>query len=212
MGDTENLHIGIIGLIGAGKTTLCQKLADELGLPAFFEPVAQNPYLEAFYEDMAKHSFAMQVYLLNERFRQHQHIIWQNKGGVQDRTIYEDSIFAGMLTASGLMDPRDYQTYLALFANMSRFMRHPNVIVMLDVAPEVSLARIRERGRECEKGITLEYLQKLHAGYEAFVRDISRSIPVIRVDWNTFMDEGEMARHIVEEYRTIQTVHVLKRE
>ncbi len=35
-----------------------------------------------------------QVYLLNRRFQQHQQIIWQGKGGVQDRTIYEDSVFA----------------------------------------------------------------------------------------------------------------------
>ena len=36
----------------------------------------------------------VQVYLLNRRFQQHQQIIWQGRGGVQDRTIYEDTIFA----------------------------------------------------------------------------------------------------------------------
>ena len=34
------------------------------------------------------------MYLLNRRFQQHQQIIWQGCGGVQDRTIYEDSVFA----------------------------------------------------------------------------------------------------------------------
>lgn len=211
-GATEPLHIGIIGLIGAGKTTLCTKLAAALGLPAFFEPVAENPYLAPFYADMAAHSFALQVFLLNKRFGQHQHIIWQGKGGVQDRTPYEDAIFAKMLMESGLMTPRDYQTYKELFANMSRFMCHPNVIVMLDVSPEVSLERIRARGRACEKTISIEYLRNLHKGYEDFVADISRSIPVIRVNWDTFMDEEELAARIVSEFQKIQTVHVLKRE
>jgi deoxyadenosine kinase len=81
-----------------------------------------NAYMAAFYKDMARYSFPLQIYLLNKRFRQHQQIIWQGKGGVQDRTIYEDSIFARMLCDSGLMDQRDYETYCELFSNMANFM------------------------------------------------------------------------------------------
>lgn len=40
------------------------------------------------------HVLFRQVFLLNRRFQQHQQIIWQGRGGVQDRTIYEDSVFA----------------------------------------------------------------------------------------------------------------------
>ena len=63
-----------------------------------------------------------QVYLLNRRFQQHQQIIWQGRGGVQDRTIYEDSVFAKVLKDSGMMEEREYQTYRSLFSNMSNFM------------------------------------------------------------------------------------------
>lgn len=35
-------------------------------------------------------------------------------GGVQDRTIYEDSVFARMLNKAGLIDDRDYRTYASL--------------------------------------------------------------------------------------------------
>ncbi len=70
----------------------------------------------------------MQVYLLNKRFKQQQEIIWQGKGGIQDRSIYEDSIFAKMLRDSGLMDERDYATYVSLFQHMSNFMKKPNII------------------------------------------------------------------------------------
>lgn len=67
------------------------------------------------------------------------------KGGVQDRTIYEDSVFARMLRDSGMMEDRDYQTYVELFSNMSNFMKKPNVIVHLDVTPEESYSRIVQR-------------------------------------------------------------------
>ena len=82
-------------------------------------------------------------------------------GGVQDRTIYEDSVFARMLRDANLMDERDYRTYVDLFSNMSNFMyvgpdlmfdvsdfgcrKKPNVIVHLDVTPDESFERIKQR-------------------------------------------------------------------
>ena len=119
---------------------------------------------------------------------------------MQDRTIYEDSIFAKMLAASGLMDERDYRTYSTLFRNMSNFMCKPNVIVYLDVSPEESLGRIHRRGRDIEQDIRIEYLRALYDGYEEFVDDISRVTPLIRVDYERFPTVEEMAEVIRSEY------------
>ena len=46
-------------------------------------------------------------------------------------------VFARMLRNAGLMEERDYQTYVSLFQNMSNFMKKPNIIVHLDVSPAV---------------------------------------------------------------------------
>ena len=96
-GEFGNIFIGIAGMIGAGKSTLAAALGQHLGIDTYYEPVADNEYLADFYQDTARYSFAMQVYLLNRRFQQHQEIIWRGRSAVQDRTIYEDSIFAKML-------------------------------------------------------------------------------------------------------------------
>ncbi|HSN26432.1 MAG TPA: deoxynucleoside kinase, partial [Kofleriaceae bacterium] len=146
------------------------------------------------------YSFAMQVYLLNRRFQQHQEIIWRGKSAVQDRTIYEDSIFAKMLAKTGLMDERDYRTYVDLFRNMSNFMCKPSVIVYLDVSPESSAERIRVRSRDVESKIPIEYLQALHEGYQEFIANISKVIPVIRIDYERFATAEEMAEVIKREY------------
>eukprot|EP00823_Brevimastigomonas_motovehiculus_P005554 TRINITY_DN4129_c0_g1_i1.p1 TRINITY_DN4129_c0_g1~~TRINITY_DN4129_c0_g1_i1.p1 ORF type:complete len:319 (+),score=98.62 TRINITY_DN4129_c0_g1_i1:49-1005(+) len=199
----ENVYIGISGLIGAGKSTLAAALGKKLHLPVYYEPVKDNIYLADFYKDLAKYAFAMQVYLLNQRFKQQQVIIWQGKGGVQDRTIYEDSVFAKMLVDSGLMEKRDYQTYLELFQHMSNFMKKPNIIVHLDVSPEESLRRIKTRSRGCETGISLEYLKNLHQAYEVFLKDISRIIPVIKVNYEKFRTVDEMADAIAEQYNAM---------
>ena len=196
----QDLFIGIAGLIGAGKTTLATALGEHLKLPVYYEPVADNEYLADFYRDTAKYAFATQIYLLNRRFQQHQEIIWRGGGGVQDRTIYEDAVFAKTLVDQGLLDERDYRTYLDLFRHMSHFMCRPNVIVYLDLSPESSMQRIQERNRGVESGIELAYLQALYREYERFIAEISRTVPVIRVNWEQYRDVEEMAAVIEREY------------
>lgn len=196
----QDLFIGIAGLIGAGKTTLAVALGEHLDLPVYFEPVDDNEYLADFYADTAKYAFATQIYLLNRRFQQHQEIIWRGGGGIQDRTIYEDAVFAKTLVDQGLMDARDYETYLSLFKHMSNFMCRPNVIVYLDLTVENSMARIKERNRGVESGISREYLEALRREYEAFIATISKTVPVIRVSWDEYRTPEEMASVIEREY------------
>ena len=56
------------------------------------------------------------------------------------------------------------------------------------------------RNRGVESGITLEYLTALYDEYEIFLQDISRTVPVIRVDWDHFRTADEMAEMIEREY------------
>jgi len=196
----DRLFIGIAGMIGAGKSTLATALGKHLDIDVYYEPVKDNEYLEDFYRDTARYSFATQIYLLNRRFQQHQEIIWKGRSAVQDRTIYEDSVFAKMLVGLGLMEERDYRTYQSLFEHMSNFMCRPNVIVYLDVSPERSMERIKRRSRGVESGISMEYLKALYQGYEEFIADISRLTPVIRVDYDRFRSVEEMANVIQQEY------------
>ena len=203
---SEDNFIGISGLIGAGKTTLAKALGKVLNLPVYYEPVIENEYLEDFYRDMKRYSFSFQIYLLNCRFRQHQQVLWNGTGGIQDRTLYEDSIFAKVLYEEGNMEEREYKTYLNLFKSMSNFMKKNTLIIHLDCKPEESLERIKKRARGCETGITLEYLNKLYKGYEDFIKEISKVIPVLRVNYSRFKSAEEMAEIIKKEYESMQNV------
>ncbi len=194
------MFIGIAGIIGAGKTTLTRHLSEHLGYEAFYEPVKENVYLSDFYEDMGRWGAMMQIYLLSKRFEQHQKIVWgPGKGAVQDRTIYEDTIFARMLHEAGFIDDRDYGTYVEHFNVMKRFLLYPDVLLYLRVNPETSMKRIEERGRAAEGGITLDYMEKLHQGYENFASEMGRYTRVLTLDWNEYLEPGEVARLVEEE-------------
>jgi deoxyadenosine/deoxycytidine kinase len=88
-------HVAIAGNIGAGKTTLCSKLARHFGWDTHFESTDDNPYLADFYHDMQRWSFNLQIYFLNNRYQQVLKILQGDRTVIQDRTIYEDAfIFA----------------------------------------------------------------------------------------------------------------------
>ena len=210
MSDTKPLFISIAGIIGAGKSTLAQQLAQTFGLPIYYEPVLENAYLADFYRDMSRYAFSMQIHLLTRRFEQHQQILWSGKGGVQDRTIYEDGIFASLLHSRGHIHSRDYETYLTLSRQMYRFMAAPDLIVYLDVSAEEALRRVRARERDCESGMSLDYLIALRDGYERFIRDIAKTVPVLRVDWSTYQDVDRVAQRIKEEYDAMSMVREVK--
>ena len=86
-----------------------------LDLPVYYEPVQDNAYLADLYRDTKRHSLCHLIYLLKQQaFQQHQEIIWRGGGGVQDRTIYEDSVFAKMLVKFDLMEERDHEFTFSL--------------------------------------------------------------------------------------------------
>ena len=104
------------------------------------------------------------------------------------------------------MTERDYHTYLDLFRNMSNFMRHPNLLVYLDVTPEQALERIKQRSRGCEVSMSLEYLRDLYNEYNQLIDDISKRIPVIKVKWDQFRSADEVAVHVLHEFKKIKRI------
>jgi deoxyadenosine kinase len=107
---------------------------------------------------------------------------------------------------NGNMEPRDYKTYVSLFQNMSKFMKHNTMIIHLNVSPEESLKRIKLRSRDCESSISLEYLKKLYKGYEEWLQQISKIIPVIKVDWSEYKTMDEVLDKVMDAYNKIHNI------
>jgi deoxyadenosine/deoxycytidine kinase len=181
-------YVVIAGNIGAGKSTLVRMLCERLGWRAYFEPVAENPYLEDFYGDMRRWAFHSQVFFLTHRVRSHRALMDDPHPVVQDRSLYEDAeIFARNLYLQGWMSEREWGTYEELYRTFTSLLPPPDLVVYLRASVGTLQRRIALRGRTFEAGIRDEYLESLGALYEEWVRAFTLApvlvVPADRLDF-----------------------------
>ena len=194
------MHIAVTGNIGAGKTTLTTMLAKHYGWETQFEDVDHNPYLDDFYQDMSKWSFALQMYFLGSRFRQVKEIRESGKNIIQDRTIYEDAyIFAENLNEMNLLSDRDYSNYTSLFNLMKSFVSAPDLLIYLKADISTLTKQIAKRGREYEAGISIDYLMRLNKKYEAWINSYKEGkLLIIDVNDLDFVEKKEDFGYILD--------------
>tara|TARA_R110002012_G_scaffold51174_2_gene132260 strand:- start:16564 stop:17202 length:639 start_codon:yes stop_codon:yes gene_type:complete len=164
------MHIAVAGNIGAGKTTLAEKLGKHYNWKVQLESVEENPYLEDFYSDMKRWAFHVQIHFLNSRFKQVNELRDSRVSIVQDRTIYEDAyIFAKSLYSSGHFSERDYESYLNLFELMITYVQPPDLLIYLKADIGKLVSQIEKRGRSFENAIRIDYLKTLNQHYEDWI-------------------------------------------
>lgn len=188
--------IWVEGVIGCGKTTLCKKVGNRLGLRVIEEPVETNPYLELFYKDQRQYAFGMQMLLLGRRYAMQQLASYEctaagnARGAILDRSLSGDRVFAKMHMQSGNISEIDWQTYEELHAIMARSLLPPTLLVFIDVQPETAYRRMQVRARGAESGVSLDYLVRLREGYrellaaERGLLPWAHAIRVARIPWD----------------------------
>ena len=192
--------IAIAGNMGVGKSTLTLKLADRLGWKAFVEPVAQNPYLSDFFQDMERWGFHSQVFFLSHRLRQHCELI-KSGNAIQDRSVYENAeVFARNLYKHGKMSEHDWATYKNIYESLIELVAPPSLIIYLHASVTVLVQRIENRGREFEQKVDPEYLGELNELYEEWTTNFKLA-PVLRVDTDNinFIEDKEALEKLSQE-------------
>ncbi len=194
------MYIAIAGNIGCGKTTLTNMLARHYGWEARFEAVADNPYLEDYYKDIRRWSFALEVFFLKERFRDLLRINEAKHTIIQDRSIFEGVyVFTANNRAMGNLSDRDFETYMELFEQMMHVAKMPDLMIYLRASVPHLVANIQKRGRDYEQTIQLEYLQNLNERYEDFITHRYKGrVMVIDVDDLDFEHESHDFAGIVD--------------
>ncbi len=160
----------VAGNIGAGKTSLAERLATRLGWQVAYESVDDNPYLADFYADMRAWSFHLQVFFLGHRAEQQLTLMELPQSVIIDRSIYEDAhIFARALHELGNMTDRDYRAYLRLYHLVVATLPRPALLIYIKANTSTLLTHIRKRQRAIESSIDAGYLNLLGRFYDEWM-------------------------------------------
>ena len=194
------VHIAVSGNIGAGKTTLTQMLSKHYGWEMRLEPVVINPYLEDYYKDIKRWSFALEVYFLKERFRDVLDIAHTNKTIIQDRSIFEGVyVFVENNYRQGNLSETDFRTYMELFDLITNITKNPDLMIYLRKSVPELVRQIQKRGRDYEQTIQLDYLEGLNNRYEDFIfNKYKGEVLVIESDGMDFEHNPDDLRKIVD--------------
>ncbi len=173
----------IEGNIGAGKTTLAKKLAEEMNAKLIQEQFADNPFLPKFYKDQERYSFPLELSFLADRYNQIKKEVFNLD--LFHSLIIADYYFAkSAIFAENTLKADEYRLFRQIFDIVFESMPKPDLYVYLHADTNRLLKNIGRRGREYEQEISVEYLEKIKEGYFAFFKKTT-NFPILIIDINS---------------------------
>jgi deoxyguanosine kinase len=195
---SEIHYIAIEGVIGAGKTTLAQMVAERLGARIVLERFEENPFLQKFYEDPERYAFQTQIYFLLSRYRQQQEIYQVDlfhSHIVSDYIFEKDKIFAYLT----LRDD-ELKLYESLLGTIEKSIPQPDLVIYLQSSVERLMSNIRKRGREIEKNMSEEYIKELNEAYNYFFfRYKSAHLLIVKATDIDFVNNADHFEDLMEQ-------------
>lgn len=161
--------IAIEGNIGAGKTTLAHKIADDFNAKKILERFADNPFLPKFYKDQARYAFPLEMSFLADRYQQISDDLAQ-LDLFKDFIIADYHIFKSLIFAQVTVTEDEFRLYRKLFEIIYKEIPKPDLYIYLYQNTERLLQNIKKRGRSYEQEIPSEYLEKINKGYFDFIK------------------------------------------
>jgi deoxyadenosine/deoxycytidine kinase len=178
--------ITIEGNIGVGKSTFTNIMKNTFNDSIIVsEPVdmwlntkseSGENILGLFYKDIPRWGYTFQnmayvtrMMKIQDAINTDKDIIFLDRSLGTDRHVFEKMLFDdGLLTD---IEHKIYELWCDFYANYVNKNNNWNYIY-LRCTPETAFKRIQKRGRDEEKNITLEYLNKLHQYHESWLNNI----------------------------------------
>jgi deoxyadenosine/deoxycytidine kinase len=189
-------YIVVEGPIGVGKTTLAKRLSERLQSSLLLERPEQNPFLPRFYQDMARHALPTQLFFLFQRVQQLRELTQLDlfhRVTVSDFLLEKDPLFA-RLTLSG----DELHLYQQIYDALSPQAPRPDLVIYLQAPTETLYERVRRRGIEFERPITLEYLALLADSYSRFFYHYAGPVLIVNSERLNFVQQDSDLGLLIE--------------
>lgn len=198
---SRNFFLAIEGAIGIGKTTLARLLGRELGAELLLEVFEENPFLSDFYADRDRYAFQTQIFFLLSRYRQQHRVIQQTLAEsplVSDYTFAKDRLFAELNLAND-----ELAMYRRVHAILAEKIAQPDLVIYLRASTDVLMERIAVRDRSYERGMSRDYIDRLHAAYKRFFSSYNDA-PVFAIDTDdlNYVRDAEALAYVVGRVRS----------
>ena len=192
-------YIAFEGNIGAGKTTLATKIAEDFNAKTVLERFADNPFLPKFYEDQNRYAFPLEMSFLADRYKQLSDDLAQFDL-FKDFIVADYHIFKSLIFAKVTLQEDEFRLYKTLFDIVYREMPKPDLYIYLYQNTERLLANIKKRGRSYEQNIPADYLDKINSGYLDYIKSqTDLNVLIIDVSDRDFVENQEDYLYILEE-------------
>jgi deoxyguanosine kinase len=161
-------YIAVEGPIGAGKTSLAERLGTRLDATLVLEET-ENPFLADFYADRPGAALQAQLFYLLSRHRQQTSLRQADlfaQVTISDYLFDKDKIFAYLN-----LDDNELFIYQRLYDLLARDAPPPDLVVYLQAPTEVLLRRLRARRAGPETAAfdpDPDYLKELNEAYHHF--------------------------------------------
>lgn len=172
------MYLALEGVIGVGKTTFAQALADALRGTPVLEDFTSNPFLSRFYG--APRNYALQNQLTFAMIHYSQLLEAQRLSACGHHVV-ADFTFDKELAFSRLtLSQDDYRIFDSVYHHLLPRLHPPDAVILLDAPVDVVMERIAKRGRTMERAIEPSYIQALDRELRA---EFAKSrVPVLRID------------------------------
>lgn len=192
-------YIAIEGNIGAGKTTLSSKIAEDFNAKLVLERFADNPFLPKFYEDQSRYAFPLEMSFLADRYQQLSDDLAQFDL-FKDFIVADYHIFKSLIFAKVTLAEDEFRLYKTMFDIIHKEMPKPDLYVYLYQNTDQLLENIKKRGRSYEMQIPAEYLEKINQGYLDFIKtQTNLNVLIIDVSDKDFVNNQEDYIFILDE-------------